>query len=238
MKSKQDLTRQATIFLKKIYDACSALFKQLLIIFFYFFGAELIQDFFPNIITSNNLVLTNLRNIFAELLLLVIFILLFRNTLVPDFKDFKKNWKTCLKKGVIYWIIGVIVMIVSNIIISNFISEIANQAANLETLKSLPIYSVISMVVFAPITEELMTRIYLKNGFKNAIVYCFISGLIFGLLHMLSITSLIELLYIIPYGALGFVFAMIYYKSNNIWTNIFFHSLHNLIAVLLFFIGV
>jgi len=93
------------------------------------------------------------------------------------------------------------------------------------------------MVIIAPITEELLTRIILKDKFNNIYIYSILSGLIFGGLHLLAVNSLAEIWYIIPYGVLGFAFALMYNKTNNIWTSITFHSLHNLTALLLVFIG-
>ena len=127
-------------------------------------------------------------------------------------------------------------MIISNLVIGNFIGMPVNEEINQSLLIKLPVYSFITMIMIAPIIEELMTRVILKKYF-NKYVYATLSGLFFGSLHLLSITSLIEVLYIIPYGALGFFFALMYSKTENIWTSITFHSLHNLIALLLFFIG-
>ena len=45
-------------------------------------------------------------------------------------------------------------------------------------------------------------------------------------------TSLIEILYIIPYGALGFFFAKAFYETDNIFSSISVHMIHNTIAVL------
>ena len=93
------------------------------------------------------------------------------------------------------------------------------------------------MVIAAPIIEELITRKTFKEVFSNQYVYIIVSGLIFGSLHLLSATNITEILYVIPYSALGCAFAKIYYNTDNLWTNIFFHSLHNLIAIIIIFIG-
>ena len=93
-------------------------------------------------------------------------------------------------------------------------------------------------IIIGPITEEVMMRIILKEHFSK-ISYILLSGLLFGLLHVVFSLSnnLLELLYIIPYGALGCALASIYYKTDNIWTNITFHALHNTICILILLIG-
>ena len=128
-------------------------------------------------------------------------------------------------------------MVFSNIIISSFIGIAENEELNRNMLSRLPIYSVIAMVIVAPIIEESMTKIILKDYIKNKIVYSIITGLIFGSLHLLNITNIIEVLYIIPYGALGAALSYIYSESNNIWTNITFHAIHNFIAISLLFVS-
>ncbi len=214
----------------------SDIVKQICLILLYFFLAVFLQVIFYNFLTSKNLVLANLSYILVELAIMTVFIIIYRRKIVPDFTDFKKNWQKYLKKYYSYWLIGLLIMIVSNIIISSFIGMPANEEANRELLKIYPAYIIISSIFIAPITEELMTRAPLKDTFKNPWIYIIISGLIFGSIHVMNVIeskNLLELLFIIPYGALGASFAKIYHDSNNIWVNITFHSLHNLIAILL-----
>ena len=217
---------------------CYSFLKQLLIIFLYLGTSITLQLTFKDYILNKNVYLSTFANLWVELIILTIFILIFRKYLIPDFDDFKINSKKYIKKYYKYWLIGLAVMMVSNVIISFFHTMSTNEELNREYLFELPFYSIIATTIFAPIIEEAMTRILFKDTFKNNMIYYTLSGLIFGGLHLLSATSLIEILYIIPYGALGFAFAYIYKHSNNIWTNIFFHFLHNLIAITIIFLGV
>lgn len=222
---------------EKIYKGITLFFKQIGIIFLYFFLIIFFTLLFQKELLSKNYLLVNLSNLLINLLVLVIFILIFRKTIIPHFDDFKKNWKNYIKKYYKYWIIGLTLMVISNLIISSQIGMPTNEELNRNIMFEMPIYSLLTMIIIAPITEELMTRILLKNISKKPYLYVFLSGLIFGSLHLISATSLSEIFYIIPYGVLGSSFAAMYYKSNNIWTSIFFHSLHNFIAVLLVFVG-
>ena len=209
--------------------------KQLLIIVLYIFLVIGLELLFKNDLLSTNNILSNISNITIELIILTIFILIFHKYLIPDFDDFKNNGKKYIKKVYHYWLIGLVIMIISNIIISISIGISTNQELNETLLSKLPISSIITIIVFAPIIEECMTRVILKDTFKYPIFYYLLSGIIFGSLHLLSASSIQEIVYVIPYGTLGFAFAMMYKKTNNVWTNIFFHSLHNLIAVLIIF---
>ena len=217
------------------------LLKQFLIIVLYFIIVIAIQLIFISDLDSTNLVLLNSCYIAIDLITLIIFIFLFRKTLIPDYYDFIKDYKKYIKNNYKYWLIGLVIMVISNLIIGSFIGLPDNEEANRSILLELPVYSVISMVIIAPIIEELLTRLVLKDAFKHSIFYMLITGLIFGSLHITSVlinNNLLELLYIIPYGALGCALSKIYHNSNNIWTNIFFHALHNFIAILLIFTGV
>jgi len=219
--------------LKKFYS----FLKQIGIILLYFILYIALQLYFLKDIHYGNLIITNLCYITIELIILTTFIFIFRKYVIPDLYDFKKSYKKYLNDNFIYYFIGLAVMVISNLIISSFIGLPNNEEANRTILEQLPIYSCIAMVIFAPIIEELMTRVLLKDTFKNKYIYFLFSGLIFGALHLTSITNKLEILYLLPYGALGFVFAMMYNKSNNIWTNITYHALHNFIAIALLFIG-
>jgi len=227
-------------FFENIWIKFTAFLKQFGIILLYLILVTILQLYFLEDIHYGTLAITNACYIAIEIILLTVFILIFRKTIIPDFYDFKKNGKKYILNNYIYWIIGLVVMVASNLIISSFIGLPSNEEANRTILEVLPVYSIISMIILAPIIEELMTRVILKDAFKNPFFYMLFSSIVFGSLHLItSINSnnLLEILFIIPYGALGFAFAKIYSKSNNIWTNIFFHALHNSIAILLLFIG-
>ena len=224
--------------LDELCQKINLIVKQFLIILLYLGLILTLELMFYKLITSKNFYISNLSYLLIDLIVLIVFLLIFRKTIIPDFKNLKKNKNQYIYKYSKYYLIGLLIMITSNGIINSFIGMPINEQGNREILVSLPIYSLISMIIISPIVEELMTRVYLKDAFKHHIIYIILSGLIFGGLHMLSIgNDLWQLLYIIPYGALGCALAKIYDDSNNIWVNIFFHSLHNLICILLIFIG-
>lgn len=215
-------------------------FKGILYILLYFFLQILLYStFYSDIYNNTNTYLANCATIFVDLLILFIFILIFRKILVPNFNEFKSKWKELIKNNFKYWAIGLFLMVFTNLVINIFVGSMpTNEEINRMTLFSMPISSIISMVIIGPIIEELITRGAFKDVFKNKYTYIIFSGILFGLLHLLSISSIKELLYIIPYAALGCSFAKMYYDTDNIWTNIFFHSFHNFIAIILIFVGV
>ena len=119
-------------------------------------------------------------------------------------------------------------MFTSNIIINSFYNQLSN---NEEAIRGMfantPIYVFISAVFLAPILEELTFRLTFKKIFNKKWLFIILSGLFFGYLHISTLDNYLELLYIIPYGTLGAVFAYMLEDSKNICVPIAFHFLHN-----------
>ncbi len=212
-----------------------AFLKQIGIIFLYLFLTIIFINIFRNGIKSDNLIIGNLGYTLAEIGVLIVFIIIFRKTLIPDFYDFKKNYKKYLNDNLKYYLIGLAVMIISTNLFAPFIGEANNEVVIESYSVNYPFYIIVTTLTVAPIVEELLTRTVLKDVFKNKIFYYIITSLIFGALHISNFASS-EVLYIISYGSLGFAFAKIYDNSNNIWTNISYHAIHNLIAVSIMFL--
>lgn len=150
------------------------------------------------------------------------------------FRYFGKNFTFGLKM----WIIGLILMIVSNLAITHFYPSVAaNEEAVQTSLKTLPIYTAFASCIFAPFVEEIIFRKCLRKVFSSNTLFIIISGLLFGLAHnlgtLLMDTNSMQLLYIIPYGLFGSVFAYTYVKTKTIFTPILFHMVHNTILVMI-----
>ena len=180
-----------------------------------------------NLTSSQELMLT----LFSDFILVIILIIMYFKTLKEDFKKIKGNFYNMIDTGIKYWLIGLVVMMVSNIIIGLFIKEAqaGNEQGVQEMIQSSTIFlSVITIGILAPIIEELTFRKAFKDVFKNKWAFILCSGLIFGSLHViLSLNSLWDLFYIIPYSSLGIAFGYMYAKTDNIYTSIIMHMFHN-----------
>ena len=116
---------------------------------------------------------------------------------------------------------------------------------NRDSLAKLPIYSIISLVILGPISEEIIFRVNFKNSIKNEKLFLIITSLLFGSMHLLAYfdtlqsisSSWSQLLYLIPYTWLGFVFGCVYVKTKNIYPAILIHMLTNLLSVLIILIS-
>lgn len=184
---------------------------------------------------------TNIKIIYSlifDILTMALIILIFYKQIKKDIIDIKKNHREYFSKCFKYWIIGLIVMMISNLIIT-FISK-GEIAGNQETINELfkinPLYIYFSAVIFAPVIEELVFRKAIKNIIPNKYIFILTSGLIFGWLHINgNINNWYDALYLIPYSSLGVAFAYMLYKTDNIFTTIGFHFMHNGILIALQF---
>lgn len=177
----------------------------------------------------------------SELILTVIYFAIYRKTLVNDFKEFKKDINGNLEFAFRYWAAGFAIMVVSNLFITVILGKTI--AGNEETVRNYigtaPILMAISTVLFAPINEELTFRKSIRDAINNKWAYVLLSGIIFGGLHVIGyIESPIDLLYLIPYCSLGIAFALLYYKTNNIFSSISMHMMHNLLSIVVYLLGV
>lgn len=185
-----------------------------------------------------------LYSILASLVLVVIVILIYRKYLKEKIVDYKNNFSKYFDIGITYWFIGLLIMAISNLTIANFtpVHQANNETLIRETLKQAPILSFISASFIAPFLEEMLFRKSLCDIFKKPIFKILVSGFIFGFLHVIfSIKTPWDLLYIIPYGALGVAFAVSLNKTDNIFVPMTFHILHNgaltLLSIVLSFLS-
>ena len=206
------------------------------ILFFYSWLFQLIPILIFNmnvekISDAMNVVLSG----FASLCLVITLVIIYRKDLIEEWKKFKKNFKKFFDIGLNHWFYGLMVMVISNTLLGILFK--AGQANNEEAVQSmitaLPWMMLITSGILAPITEEIVFRKSIRKIFTNKLFYILVSGFLFGLAHVFSnASSLVDWLFIIPYGSLGVAFAASYYDTESIFTPILFHMLHNIILVL------
>ena len=173
---------------------------------------------------------------FSTVILFFILFIIYRKDLKKDFKDFIKNKDDYLDVGIRYWIIGLIVMFVCNYILNIVLKAggAANEKAVQTLIKSFPLIMIIDAGILAPFTEEIVFRKSIKDAVNNKWIFYILTFLLFGGAHVIkSSNTILDYLFIIPYGALGVAFAAAYYKTKNVFTNISMHMMHNLILIVL-----
>lgn len=188
-----------------------------------------------------------LYNFMCDIGFMIILFMIYKNELIIKFKEYFKNFRENINTTFKYYLIGFLVMIISNIVIVLFFKNAS--ANNEETVRTLidkaPLYMIFSVSIYAPFVEEIIFRKGIKDSvmaFSNnkftKYLFILISGILFGSMHVIgSVTSVYDYLYIIPYSALGISFAALLYKTDNIFSTITIHSIHNTASIILYFMG-
>lgn len=170
--------------------------------------------------------------ILIDLSLMLILYFIYHKELNNEFSKYIKNFKNFFSFGFKSWLLGLTIMIASTFIIQLIYPSVAsNEQAVQEALLQTPIYIAFSTCILAPFTEEIIFRKALRKIFNNNLIFIIISGILFGLVHNLTDLSNGQILYMIPYGTFGVIFAYMYVKTNSIFVPMTFHFIHNTILV-------
>ena len=168
-------------------------------------------------------------NVLCYVGLSIFYIILLRNYLFDDLKEFKKRLLIC-----ILVIIGTIVVIKLSDALFTWIYNSLNQDMGknqnsvIDMVNNYPIFMFLSSAIFAPFVEEIVFRKAIFSFFKNDWLALLTSTLAFALIHVIAS---LDFIHIFPYLAAGFIFSLAYILSKrNIWVTIIAHSLINLIS--------
>lgn len=168
------------------------------------------------------------------IVLLVGTIIVFGRQMLHDFKIFKEYFREYNILILKTWGKALVTIIIINLIIQIFTNESSatNQKNLQEMFNTLPIAVAALSIIYAPIVEESLFRGVIRKFINNKYLYIIFSGVLFGALHVIDdFQTVQELLYIFVYSALGMYLASLYYKTNNICTNMYMHFLQNTLSV-------
>lgn len=171
----------------------------------------------------------NLVYLFTYLLLALFFIIFYKDKIINDAKNLKKD--LTLKNILIPTSLFILCFIVNIVLIQLLKVEANNEIIAEKTLLNFPLFTIPYMCIFAPIVEEMTYRLpYKKNKLS-----IFISTLVFALLHIVYKTP-IDLIFIIPYFILSSGLSYAYFKNENILMSIIMHIINNSINIMVLFI--
>ena len=210
------------------YSKERSIYVNILFFLVAFVGTFILPSLFSQIflsIVKNAQVATILGN----MLFIAILYLMYKKDLDEEFKTFIKSFKSSFKTGFKYYLAGLVAMMVFNLFISIIIKDVStNESLVREMLFEMPIFTMISISLIAPLSEELTFRKSLEPLFKNKWIYALSCGLIFAACHLVAGEfKLINLLYLLPYGSLGFVFALMDKETKTTFTSVMMHMIHN-----------
>ena len=170
------------------------------------------------------------------LFLFLITIAVSLKSLIRDAKDYFKNFRKyfpfVIKRYFIMLFFAFLAALVVLLITHNGVSN--NQQLVNEMLNKKPFYAFVLSVIYAPLIEECIFRLNLKKVITNKIVFIIISGILFGLGHVVnSSASILDFVPVLQYSVLGICLAKAYSDTNNILVSISMHFIQNFLAALL-----
>ena len=207
--------------------------------------------FFPSFVVLALSSLTNnslLMSTISSILISIIIFFMYYKDLIAEFHTFKSNFKENVKISFNDYFLGLALMIFFNIIIAFVLRHIStNESEVRNLLYSNVVLTLINISIVGPICEELVFRKSLAPVFKNKWAYVIVSGLLFGIAHLLTnffsgTFVLSDLIYILPYGSFGACFALMDYRGKNTYNSIMMHAIHNtatgILLLIVYFSGV
>lgn len=179
-------------------------------------------------------------NFFFDFGLLLTGIFCFKDYLKKSIEKIKCEWKKLtrwsLSNGfLMFYIANILLGVITTLLNPNATSD--NQEAISVFANVAPIPMFFSIVLFAPILEELVFRVAIfQNVYDHSRILAYvISSLCFGTVHIISglmAGDLTQLLFLLPYGLLGTLFCYFYEKKDSIYVPMLIHMANNLIAYL------
>lgn len=209
--------------------------KAFLLTFFFIFISTLFQVMGINIIPKGTaLTLYNIFSIFISYFVIA-FIYYKKEKRKVDYK--KIFGKPSVSNAMIGLATGMGIFIFQQVSYRIFIPTNTTVGSNVQILQHIPaIFMILIAVIIAPIVEELFFRgfFYEINPNVKTYVYCINSAFWFALLHLQNLESPLYAIYNLSVVFMsGFLFALVYRKTNWIGTNIIAHATANGIAIFL-----
>jgi membrane protease YdiL (CAAX protease family) len=155
-----------------------------------------LKNFFGIVLDSNNVDHIIYVNVALDTIFFILFIIInfdvLKNNKPFNGNDLKSKIisyvLTIVVITVLFFVVKIIAGIICSIICGIFgLKQISNNQQMLElTFKSAPILMTVTGVIMAPVVEELVFRGAIRRVIKNKMVFVIVSGLLFGLVHVLK----------------------------------------------------
>lgn len=191
-----------------------------------------------NSLLNEILFFTKYSSIVSSFITLLIFIIYFRKNLMNDLKNLRKIKLKTWVNYTLFFIICYVSVVILDYYLTIFVGNMATNEQLVEnSILNNPKLYFWEVVIIAPFMEELLCRLNFRRAFRNKWIFTIFTGLFFASLHLLSASSTLEILFIIPYFIMGFYLGFVYYDSDSIITSIIYHFSNNLIAFIILIIG-
>jgi len=170
---------------------------------------------------------------YKYIILFIIVISINFEFLKRDFIVYKNNLSTYLKfifKRYLIMLLCIFLIAIPIYLILGTETS-SNQSLLNGFFKEAPIKMLLLTSLYAPLVEESIFRLDLRRVISNKTLFIIISGLVFGILHVVDyLPNIKDCLFLLVYVALGINLAKAYSDSNNIFVSISMHFIQNFLA--------
>ena len=212
------------------------LLTSLLVIIFYFAWPIIIKVFkdILHIGDSNDL----LFGIICNVVLAAVLIAIYHKDLKKYAINFSKNKWKMIKTILIYFLFTLVAIALTNMFVLNIldIDHIAeNDSALFESFKSYPLLIGFMTIIYYPVVEEIVFEKTLKDVIKTKWLFIVISSIFFWYYNIAYISGINYLTIVssICYFVGGFLRALAYYKTDNLYVPICIKTLYNLFVTVI-----
>jgi membrane protease YdiL (CAAX protease family) len=171
-----------------------------------------------------------------------IFIIIDKRALKRDFIAFRKKLGMNIGMIVSGFIMVYVALYLSQLFM-DYVLNVTSDSQNEQMIASMFSPEPLTLIalffllcILTPLVEELIFRKVIFNFFHGRfgnVAAVIISGLIFGIMHVVSFSDYLQA---IPYVMMGMVFGVIYLRANkNIFVPIGVHVINNLISFLIYY---
>jgi len=179
----------------------------------------------------------------SNFLLLIAIAFIYNESLKKDYKDFKRNHHKYMAKCFKIFIVGLVLFVLVNVLISVIFDIFNINYNNLfrfnEVYLNEPILFIVLNFIYYPIIEELVFKKTLKEILKNKWVFIILSGLINAcFIRLFFFQNKFDLIYIIPEAILLISFSYMYYKFDNIIVPIIYRMIYAILPSVVILLNV
>ena len=177
--------------------------------------------------------LDRIVKIFLDVVYIGFLLYFFKDEFKEAFKITRAHIFKFIGMILLFWLISTIVSGLANMLLDTVLKiSLPNNAAQLDLMKSAPVYLMFSMLVFSPIIEELSMTVAVRKLIKNKWLYLLASSLLCGILYVAFSGSPMSYFFIISYALQALVWSIAYLKTDNILVPIGIHLIQNIIMII------
>lgn len=178
----------------------------------------------------------SITNFIVHLLFLGIIVFIFKDELLENLKEFKTNTGTKITKIMLYFLVFIGIMLISNVILS-LVGVDTSQTSSSKMISNVfnnvpfgTLFACFLTIIFYPIVEELMFRKSLRPAIENGVLFVIVTSLLSWYFQVTLLNPSINEFILAIQTLLNSIFAgIVYVKTNNIIYTISSRMLFNIL---------